>query len=502
MKKYALLALSVTTVAGLVGLSSCSKDDPIPRPKVSFENSTDAFGEKDGAVSVNVILDLPAQEDITVEYDVNGTALEGSPSTTNTDYQITSDAGKVKIRKGQVLGAIELKLKSDGVYEGDETIEFEITSVSSAGVDISENNKIAITITEGDPQPIASFKVNKLSTSEDENIDVEIVLDQAAGQDVILTYEILNEDQWLDAPIAISDVYADANDIPRTYWDFGTYTDTEDNFGEITIPKGEKSVLLHVGFYLDFRLDHGETITIKLTGAKANAATAATTTAKNTTVITVAQQDGLDIELGWGTTAADLNLYLFGATSVANVSNPDQRYILGGSAFKQESTDDPGDAFEQVFLPFSFVGLRDQNNQTININYFGISVNYRAGSVDPLAFTTYYGEFVDGDFDESTFVEYDATYTAENVNDPVAGGDEPPAVQLFGRNGDKYSAPTDIVVPGSGSRMRSGGMGFKGFGKTIMTVNGRQIWLAGSPADLMKNPYHIKPGVSLTSRYH
>jgi len=500
MKKYALLALSLATIVGLVGLSSCSKDDPAPRQKVSFERSTQTISEGAGVVEVNVILDIAAGEDITVDFNVDGTALEGASSTPGTDYEITSGSDKVTIKKGQTKGIIELKIKDDTNYEGDETISFEITGTSSTNVDISDDNTIAITLTENDQQPTASFKSNTLSANEDDGIDVEIILDKPAGQDITLTYQILNEDKWLQQPIALSDVYAEANDIPAGYYDFGTYTDEENNFGEITIPKGEESVKLHVGFYTDFRLDDGETITIKLTGANGNAAAIATASTKNTTVITIAQQDGLDIELAWESVAADVNLYLFGAETAGNVLVSNQRYILGRSEYEQKSTDPANYAFEQVFLPFKFVGFVDNNNQPIDVNFFGVSANYRTGSVSPLDFKVVYAEYVDGDFVESTVKTHEGTYTTVNVNDPFNGGDQPAIIQTFGRSGDKYGAPTDITIPATGSRTRATGPGLKSFGKTTMMVNGHQIHLAGTPAELMKNPYNIKPTAALSSR--
>src|SRR5690349_11721872 len=116
MKKYALLALSLATIVGLVGLSSCSKDDPAPRQKVSFERSTQTISEGAGVVEVNVILDIAAGEDITVDFNVDGTALEGASSTPGTDYEITSGSDKVTIKKGQTKGIIELKIKDDTNY--------------------------------------------------------------------------------------------------------------------------------------------------------------------------------------------------------------------------------------------------------------------------------------------------------------------------------------------------------------------------------------------------
>ena len=179
-------------MAGLAGLSSCSKDDePAPRARVSFERSTRTISEGDGVVSINLLLDAVATEDFTVTYTVDGTAREGSPSVAGTDYQITSDLGKTKIKKGQANGVIELRIKNDLLFEGDETVELKITSVSSAHVDIDTDATMKITLADNDAEARVAFASPAQVVNEDDGvIEVKLVLDSPAPANMVFSYRV------------------------------------------------------------------------------------------------------------------------------------------------------------------------------------------------------------------------------------------------------------------------------------------------------------------------
>src|SRR5689334_4038164 len=124
MRKSILPILSlITLVVTSAVISSCSKDDEKPSaPKLSFFDEDMTVSEDDGTIEIKVVLSKAYDRDIAIDYDVSGTALEGSLA--GKDYEITSDFGEVIIEEGETEGIIEIELRDDGLFEGDETIEF------------------------------------------------------------------------------------------------------------------------------------------------------------------------------------------------------------------------------------------------------------------------------------------------------------------------------------------------------------------------------------------
>jgi hypothetical protein len=468
MKKYALLALSLAATVGLVGLSSCSKDDPIPRQTVSFERSAQTFTEAAGVVEVNVILDQAAGEDIKVQFDVDGTALEGAASTTGTDYEITSGSGEVTIKKGQTKGVIELKIKNDVVYEGDETITFEITGTSSTNVDISADNTINITLSEDDPQSIISFTTSTYTVNEDDGIvEIEVTIDHPAQQDITVTYQAENQDQWQTTNVALSYDYASTIDnLPPFYIDYFA-VDADDNeidLGQVVIPQGETTAKIRLVLYSDFSFDDGETIDLTLTGANGGT-TITTTTSKKKAKVTIGQGDGKSIELYWGgLVSANLDLYLWGAQNPADLSAiGDQTSYYCFSNYAQQSTDPANYASEFMFVPALW-------SQLSAVDAFAVSVVYRAGNVDPVNFSLEYWDWIDGAFEADTDIDqFDGVYHAANKNNFPTSGVYPAVAQTFDLVAGKLQNYSVLNVPASGSRVKSNN--FSGT-RTIMLPNG------------------------------
>ena len=134
MKKSLLLLGSVGTVCMLIiGLSSCKDDEPFVKPNLSVASATLSVNENAGSVQVGVTLDKGAPEDITIEYDLGGTAT--SPA----DYSVTGKEGEITIAKGETTGTATIQIVSDALYEGNETIELSLDDVSSEDVLITRN---------------------------------------------------------------------------------------------------------------------------------------------------------------------------------------------------------------------------------------------------------------------------------------------------------------------------------------------------------------------------
>ncbi|MEO7989248.1 MAG: hypothetical protein ABI663_06885 [Chryseolinea sp.] len=156
MRKYSILFLSglILTLFTLA-ISACSDDDePATKPKLSFSESTLTVTEgSSGTIEVEVELDKPASEDITITYELGGSAIDavtGDANDINSDYEILSDYLEVEIEKGETTGVIEIGLYSDFSWEGSEVINISIESVNSNEVEITREDEIEIVIEQED----------------------------------------------------------------------------------------------------------------------------------------------------------------------------------------------------------------------------------------------------------------------------------------------------------------------------------------------------------------
>ena len=143
----------VIVLSGLVFLSSCGEDE-IPVGNLSFAESTVTFNEADDIIEIEVTLNRPAHEDFTIDYSIDGTAIDKETSTTNSyDFEILDDLadyGEIEIEKGETTGIIQIKLWSDFAYENTETIEIKLEEVDSKFVQLTRDDEIEINIEQED----------------------------------------------------------------------------------------------------------------------------------------------------------------------------------------------------------------------------------------------------------------------------------------------------------------------------------------------------------------
>jgi hypothetical protein len=158
--------------------------------KASFVNTTMTVNEADGLtvglVSVPVQLDKPAPVDLTVEYTLAGTAYDSTYAYQHNpripsayyDYFINTpheQYGKLVIPKGATTANIEIGLRSDFLFEDDETIEI---TLKPGIAQIDANNKITITLLQQDGKVIA------LEWDDDSYTDVDMDLFLWTGNDI------------------------------------------------------------------------------------------------------------------------------------------------------------------------------------------------------------------------------------------------------------------------------------------------------------------------------
>src|SRR5688572_21148395 len=238
MKKYAAFFLSIAILAAMViGISSCKEDEPPTPPKLSFAESSMTVPEDEGVIEVEVVLDKPHGKDLTIEYDLDGTASDQDiVGTALADYQINGDHGVVVIESGETTGVIEIQILNDGTYEENETIDISIVDINTSDVELTAEDEMEITITSEDAAVQLSFSNQTMTVNEaDREVEVALVLDKPAPQDLTFQYELSGS--ATDSLIANDEMAAD-------YKIMGTH-------GQFVIGAGQTSGVINIRLYSD-----------------------------------------------------------------------------------------------------------------------------------------------------------------------------------------------------------------------------------------------------------
>ena len=202
-------------------------------PSVAFSATTSSDSESASSISVEVEIPFAIDNDITVDYELTGTA-----SGSGTDY--TLDDGTLTISAGAKTGTIVISnIVDDSLDESDETIIITLSNPANAtlGTDIVHT----VTIADNDSPPVIDF--NLTSSSGDEDVaSKEIIVDlsTASSQDVSVNYVVTGTAS-------------------------GSGTDYSLANGSITINAGETSGTITIGSIVDDSLDESnETVIVTL----------------------------------------------------------------------------------------------------------------------------------------------------------------------------------------------------------------------------------------------
>ncbi len=418
-KSIVLLSSLFAIVAMNLVLSSCKDDEPFVKPKLSLSESAMTVSEAAGTIEVEFKLDKAFSQDITVDYDLGGTAVEGSTATS--DYEVLGTFGKVKITAGQTTGVLEIEINPDVSFEGNETIEVSIDDVSSTDIDITNDDEIVITITDDDVRAKINFAVATLAASEtDRNIQVQVVLDKAVSTDISVAFTLSGD--------AVDSVRSEADEIPADYQIKGETGKT----ATLLIPSGQTTGVIAIKSYSDFYLEDDETFTITLASAGSQVEIGTTSSIE----ITLAQEDGKAIALFWDDayTTVDMDLFLW----IGDLGDPVADFgVASFSAFADF------DGPEIVFVPDIFSDAS-----------FGTSYTYYEGDEDPMEFEVQFVDFVDGVAEPLANRDvFPATYTLANINKWDDSDVVPIIVQTFDVTDGVFSTPSAITIPSSGSRV-------------------------------------------------
>ena len=151
MRKRSRVFIPILLVTSMIAIiPSCKDDEPVAPAKLSFAESEITINEYDGVIEIEIVLDKPAPEDMTVEFSLDGTALDlvaADELQTLHDYEVLGDEYlELEIAKGETSGVIEIELVNDFLYEDDETIKIEIEDVDSDAVEITNQDDIEIIV--------------------------------------------------------------------------------------------------------------------------------------------------------------------------------------------------------------------------------------------------------------------------------------------------------------------------------------------------------------------
>ncbi|MBL7858365.1 MAG: hypothetical protein JNM57_11805 [Cyclobacteriaceae bacterium] len=267
-------------------------------------------------------------------------------------------------------------------------------------------------------KPKLSFKLKTQTVKEsDGTIEVELILDKPAPEDIIIDYS-------LDGT-ALDKVAAGSNG-DYDYEILGDYL-------EVEILKGETSGFIQLKLYSDLDIEDPEKIEIQIEDVDNDKIEI---TRDDLIKITVEQEDGIIVFLSWPAPTpslyADMDLLVrVGETTAAWDG------ILTGSI---QEGNQPG---EFVFIPKALGNLA-----------FGLSYVYYSGTLDPLDFTATFIELKDGVLEPVAQREvFTASYTLANINVWDTNGiNTTQVVQSFQIAGGNYTNITPISVPASGSR--------------------------------------------------
>ncbi len=433
MLKHITKLLALGTLSAVVALSSCKDDEGDSGPNQLSFSETEMTVDESGTVEVELVLSRPASQDITIEYEIAGTATESEVATAGNpaDYTIDGDAGEIVIAKGQQSAIIELDITDDGIFESDETIELSVddSDISDPNVLLTSDDEVQITIQNDDEEVEVSFAAATSSVIESEGgIDVTVQLDRAAPQDMTVAFSL--DGTALDSLTSWLILEQSGLYYLYDYYIEDVETDYVDSklVGQIQVPAGATSAVIKVRTTRDFAYDDNDVVLITL-----EPSTGVVVGTQDEHSLRIDQEDGKAIKLNWAASNVDMDLILW-----INDAG-DYGYINLSTA---PSTD--GTKGESAFIP--------EGAEDVIGNQFGLTYNYYEGTVDPLDFTATFVNYVsDAEVGASAQV-FNATYNADNVDPWTGNGWSPTIVQEFSIADGVYTIG-DIMVPATGSRM-------------------------------------------------
>jgi hypothetical protein len=138
--------------------------------------------EDSGLATVSLELSEPSNQEIIALY-----AL--TPGTANPESDYNSVSGQVSFAPGTTSASFDIEIIDDALVEPDETFHINLTAGSGINLDIPDP-QITVTIQSDDIAIIPNMSAADVIASEgDGNAIVQVLLDEPAGQDILINYQ-------------------------------------------------------------------------------------------------------------------------------------------------------------------------------------------------------------------------------------------------------------------------------------------------------------------------
>ncbi|HEY0654941.1 MAG TPA: hypothetical protein VGD65_17505 [Chryseosolibacter sp.] len=202
--------LGVLAIGAVTALNSC-KDDEVPVAGINFELAEQEVQESDGTVAsfhpdeaddgvgrvikAKLVFDIPLAGDVTLKFDVDGTARQTASADDNIDFEIdaegdnlTVDGTNVTILKGSTEASFNVRVYEDFVMELTEdsefneddipyeTVELQLESIVSGPGKLGEAIEHVVKILEDDAYVYLAWGVNNTDDPGDVNMDLLIYI--------------------------------------------------------------------------------------------------------------------------------------------------------------------------------------------------------------------------------------------------------------------------------------------------------------------------------------
>ena len=325
------------------------------RSEVTFASASASAGEDAGTHEITVDIDPAPQADLTLNYDLGGTAVAGE------DYSIAS-SGTVAVTAGETSVNIPVVITDDNEDEGNETITLTLTG--GTGYDVGNANIHTLTITDNDTTPEAAFASASASVDEDAGThEITVDIDPAPQADLTLNYD-------LGGTAVAGEDYSIASS------------------GTVAVTAGETSVNIPVVITDDNEDEGNETITLTLTGG-----TGYDVGSANIHTLTITDNDTTP-EAAFASASASVDEDAGAHNVIVNIVPAPQAdlalsYDLGGTAVKGEDYSISGSGTAAVTAGETSVNIpvmitddnEDEENEIIVLTLTS-GAGYEVGSVN------------------------------------------------------------------------------------------------------------------------
>jgi hypothetical protein len=279
--------------------------------------------------------------------------------------------------------------------------------------------------------PKLSFETSTMTVKESDGaIQVKVVLDKAAAEDLTIDY-------------SIGGTAIERNDASGPF--LPDYIITS-GYQKLEIPKGELEQIIELRLNSDTDLEDEENIVFTIDAVSSQEVEIA----GNNIDIKVQQEDGLIVQLSWGNADAlypdvDMDLFIWLPNASGTLVLVPRLYGFSNNSPRTQLLSTT--PLEFIFLPAAVTALND--------GPIGVSANYYSGTQEPMQFKIEYIKFVNGA--PGAPEARSGTYSNGNINPWLESQVWPLLVATFRKSGTDFLDFSDIAVPAAGSRQVSGG---------------------------------------------